>query len=145
MPASIPRKILARQHEITADFLKEIDRHLADIVENGTTEMYEIRDIAAIMHIHPTHLSNTIKLTTGRPPCFFFEEKIMVIAKKMLSETTLSIGAIAAALTFDPSNFTKFFRRFEGVTPKAYREAILMKKYEESETVTIKTEAVTTK
>jgi AraC-like DNA-binding protein len=29
---------------------------------------------------------------------------------------------IARHLTFDPSNFTKFFKHFEGITPKKFRE-----------------------
>src|ERR1700712_4812519 len=120
--APIPKKILARQHEITADFLKEIDKHLDDLLKNDLPDMFEIRDFAEILHIHPTHLSNTIKLTTGKAPCFFFEEKIMVIARDMLKDNGQSIAQIAFKLTFDPSNFTKFFKRFEGVTPKQYRE-----------------------
>ncbi|MCY1239108.1 DNA-binding transcriptional regulator AraC [compost metagenome] len=136
--AVILKKILARQNEITADFLKEIDKHLQDILEGRATEMFEIRDLAAQLFIHPTHLSNTIKLVTGKAPCFFFEEKIMVIAKSMLEENKLSIGQIAALLTFDPSNFTKFFKRFAGLTPKQYREQVLEEKFSlKTETVTI--------
>jgi AraC family transcriptional regulator of adaptative response / methylphosphotriester-DNA alkyltransferase methyltransferase len=119
---SIPKKILARQHEITADFLIAVDKHLGDIMENRIMDMMEIRDFADDLHIHPTHLSNTIKLTTGKAPCYFFEEKIMNIAKKMLQDTSIPIAEIASQLTFDPSNFTKFFKRFEGITPKQYRE-----------------------
>ncbi|TSJ38795.1 helix-turn-helix transcriptional regulator [Mucilaginibacter corticis] len=129
MAAPIPKKILARQHEITADFLKEIDKHLDDLLKNDLPDMFEIRDFAEILHIHPTHLSNTIKLTTGKAPCFFFEEKIMVIARDMLKDNDQSIAQIAFKLTFDPSNFTKFFKRFEGVTPKQYREHMLMQAY----------------
>jgi AraC family transcriptional regulator of adaptative response / methylphosphotriester-DNA alkyltransferase methyltransferase len=123
MPTPIPKKILARQHEIFADYLRELDKHLEDIVHERVTEMYEIRDFAEILHIHPTHLTNTIKLTTGKPPCFFFEERIMVIAKGMLQQHK-PIKEVAFKLTFDASNFTKFFKRFEGVTPKEYRERI---------------------
>jgi len=123
---TIPQKIFARQHEITADFLKEIDKHLDDIMANRAMDMMEIRDIADILHIHPTHLSNTIKLTTGRAPCYFFEEKIMRIAKEMLKDTSIPIARIASQLTFDPSNFTKFFKRFEGITPKQYREGVFV-------------------
>lgn len=118
---TVPKKILARQNEITADYLKAIDKHLDDVLNNRVLDMYEIRDFADEMHIHPTHLSNTIKLTTGKHPCFFFEEKIMGIAKTMLQENKASVAEIANRLTFDPSNFTKFFKRFEGVTPKQYR------------------------
>ena len=61
----IPTAIRARQHEITSNYLSEIDKHLSDIVEGRATEMFEIKEFADILHIHPTHLSNTIKLATG--------------------------------------------------------------------------------
>jgi AraC-like DNA-binding protein len=124
----IPKKILARRNEITADFLNEIDKHLLDIVEERVTEMFEIRDIANILHIHPRHLSNTIKLTTGNAACYYYEEKILTIAKAMLENNERSIKDIAVLLTYDPSNFTKFFKRFTGQTPTAYRETFLKNK-----------------
>jgi AraC family transcriptional regulator, regulatory protein of adaptative response / methylphosphotriester-DNA alkyltransferase methyltransferase len=135
MTQLIPTKILARQHEITRDYLNEIDKHLLDLIEGRRMDMYEIRDFAEILHIHPTHLSNTIKLTTGNAPCFYFEEKIMNAAKTMIEEDSKSINEIAVLLTFDPSNFTKFFKRFSGITPKQYREQIRM--------MQLKTEPVT--
>ncbi len=121
MTAAVPQKILARQHEITAAFLKELDIHLADIYHGRTTEMFEIRDFARILHIHPTHLSNTIKIATGKTACSFFEEKILDIAKLMLAQNDLAINEVATRLTYDPSNFTKFFKHFTGLTPKQYR------------------------
>ncbi len=124
----IPKKILARQHEITAEYLNHLDKHLAEIVDGSAQKMFEIRDFAGLMFIHPTHLTNTVKLVTGKHPCFFYEEKILVIAKRMLEENTMTIGAIAQHLTYDPSNFTKFFKHFTGQTPKQYREEILIKK-----------------
>ncbi|QIP15913.1 helix-turn-helix transcriptional regulator [Spirosoma aureum] len=133
----LPHKIAARQHEITADFMAVIDRHLADLLEGRVTDMYEIRDIADELHIHPTHLSNTIKLTTGQSPCYFFENKIMAIARTMLRDNRRTIADIAMTLTFDPSNFTKFFKRFQGVTPRQYREAILQEAWEKTEAITI--------
>lgn len=120
----IPKKILARQHEITADFLREVDLHLADIVAGRATEMLEVRDLADRLHIHPTHLSNTIKLATGHPPCYYFEARIMDIVRQQLRDTNRSVADIALSLTYDPSNFTKFFKRFQGCTPKQYREQV---------------------
>ena len=139
MPTTpIPKKILARQHEITADFLRLIDVHLADVVAGRTLEMLEIRDFADQLHIHPTHLSNTIKLTTGHSPCYYFEARIMDVARQQLLDPARSVAAIAAGLTFDASNFTKFFKRFAGCTPKQYREQVWATQREaKSETVTI--------
>jgi len=108
MPLPIPKKILARQHEITVDFLNAVEKHIGDVLDNKAEVMWEIRDFADHLHIHPTHLSNTIKLVTGKSPCFFVEEKIMIIAKDLLADHSRSINEIATILTFDPSNFTNF-------------------------------------
>ena len=139
MPSTpIPKKLLARQHEITADFRREVDQHIADIVAGRATEMWEVRDLAARLCIHPTHLSNTLKLTTGHSPCFYFEARIMDAARALLLEPRHSVAAVAATLTFDPSNFTKFFKRFQGCTPKQYREqAWAAQRAENAEAVTI--------
>lgn len=120
---NIPKKISARQHEITADFLKEVDKHLLDIVEERAFEMFQLRDFANILHIHPTHLTNIVKHTTGNHPCSYFEDKILNIAKSMLQNNEKSIASIATLLTYDPSNFTKFFKKYAGQTPKQYRES----------------------
>ena len=135
---ALPPNLFARQHEITADFRREVDRHLADIVAGRATEMLEIRDIAGQLCIHPTHLSNTHKLTTGHPPCHYFEAQILAVAQALLRDTDRPVAAIAANLTYDPSNFTKFFKRFAGCTPKQYREQVwAQRRAEVSEVVTI--------
>jgi AraC family transcriptional regulator of adaptative response / methylphosphotriester-DNA alkyltransferase methyltransferase len=134
----IPKKILARQHEITADFRRLVASHVADVAAGRATEMLEIRDFASQLCIHPTHLSNTLKLTTGQPPCFFFEAEILAVAQALLRDTTRPVADIAASLTYDPSNFTKFFKRFAGVTPKQYREEVwATRRAENSELLTI--------
>jgi AraC family transcriptional regulator of adaptative response / methylphosphotriester-DNA alkyltransferase methyltransferase len=135
----LPKKIMLRQREITADYLMAVDKHLEDILANRVMDMYEIRDFANDMHIDARHLSNTIKLVTGQSPCYFYEEKIMDIARKQLRETNVPVSEIAIRLTYDPSNFVKFFKRFEGTTPKKYREKMQssVADIEETETLTI--------
>ncbi|HVI46429.1 MAG TPA: AraC family transcriptional regulator [Chitinophaga sp.] len=119
---AIPQKYLSRQAELTEIFIHEVDKHIDDIVAGRTDVMYHIKDIARIMFVHPVHLSNTIKLYSGHAPCYFFENRLMDEAKRMLRDTDLSITDIATRLTFDNSNFTKFFKRFAGVTPGAWRK-----------------------
>jgi AraC-like DNA-binding protein len=122
----LPQKFFARRHEIAADYIKELDKHLDDIVSGRATEMFEVRDFADLIHVHPVHLSNTIKAATGYAPCYFFEKRLMDISKSMLENTNMPISEIARILTYDPSNFTKFFKHFAGKTPKQYREAYLI-------------------
>lgn len=131
------KQIRARQLEITRQFLDELDKHLDDVLAARATEMYEISDFADLMHIHPRHLTNTVKLTTGKSPCDFFEERLVAISKRLLAESDDSISAIASSLTYDPSNFTKFFKRFTGLTPKQYRERARLERH------ALKTEGLT--
>jgi AraC family transcriptional regulator, regulatory protein of adaptative response / methylphosphotriester-DNA alkyltransferase methyltransferase len=110
-----------RQKEIVDTYAAELDKHLAAIKSGEADEMLEIGDFARIMHIHPTHLSNTIHEVLGVSACSIFEHKILTMAKDMLLNTNLSIAQIARQLTYDPSNFTKFFKNYEGMTPKQFR------------------------
>lgn len=123
----IPTRILDRQKEITSDFMKIVDDNLIDVVSGKAEEIYGIRTVAGLMNIHPKHLSNTIKHVTGNSPCSFVENKILDIVKTHLEENKMNIGDIAKMLTYDPSNFTKFFKKYIGVTPKQYREDHLSK------------------
>ena len=126
----LPKKILSRQADITSEFLVQVEKHLDEILTGKAVKMYHIKDIAALMYIHPVHLSNTIKLTMGNSPCYFLEEKLMDEARRLLREGQLTIAVIAERLLFDTSNFTKFFKRFEGITPSAYREQEALRSWE---------------
>ena len=138
MPASlVPKKVLARQHEITAEFTRLVHAHVDDLAAGRATEALEIRDFASQLCIHPTHLSNTLKLTTGEAPCAIYERKLVAAAKELLLNAQSSISEVAGRLTYDPSNFTKFFKRFVGVTPREFREqAWAARRAENSEVLT---------
>lgn len=130
---AVPKKLLTRKDEITADFFRLLDEHISNILEGKVQEMFHIKDFAALLHIHPTHFSNTIKLTTGKSPCDFMEVRLAEEAKKMLRDTAMPIADICYRLTFhEPTNFTKFFKTMEGMTPRQYR-----KQFVESESLTI--------
>ncbi|MGV3546456.1 MAG: helix-turn-helix domain-containing protein [Pedobacter sp.] len=121
----IPKKLLTRKEEITKDFFALLEKHIDDILSGRTEQMYHIKDFAAHLFIHPTHFSNTIKLTTGYSPCHFAEQRVMDEARKMLSQTDMPIHEISYRLTFnEPTNFTKFFKSFEGITPRQFRKQL---------------------
>jgi AraC-like DNA-binding protein len=114
---------MKRSKEITAAFLKELDQHMDDLKSGKAASTFQVQDIAALLHIHPTHLSNTVQEELKRSPCDIYEERLMYIAKELILTTDLSIAEIARQLTFDPSNFSKFFKHFAGTTPKKFRDA----------------------
>lgn len=120
----IPQKYLSRQAEITELFMQVMNKHMDDFMAGRAAEMFHIKDIASIMCLHPVHISNVIKLHTGFPPCYFYELRIAREAKALLSDPSLSVSNVANRLTYDTSNFTKFFKEYEGVTPTEYRKKL---------------------
>ncbi|MCS3799464.1 helix-turn-helix domain-containing protein [Niastella sp. OAS944] len=117
-------KVSARQKEIVHQYEAELDKHMLELKAGGVEVMHEISDLARIMNIHPIHLSNTVKAVTGRSACDLFEEKLVILSKELLTNTNLPVAEIARQLTYDPSNFTKFFKKYVKMTPKTYRDSL---------------------
>ena len=123
--ARIPDEYVSRKAEILAQFKLVLEKHLDDLMAGRIDKMFEIKDIADILCLHPVHLSKVIKLETGHHACYLYEQRILQEAKKLLADTTLPIGLIAHKLDYDVSNFTKFFKKFSGMTPSLYRKSLL--------------------
>ena len=115
----------SRPEELKEIYVSLIDEHLDDLINNRAGEMHEIEKFADLMFIHPTHLSNTIKEVTGISACGIYQDKIMNAAQKLLSEPDRSIKAIAFTLSFEPSQFSKWFKKHNGVSPKQFRASII--------------------
>lgn len=115
-------EVSTRQRELVQKYLFQLDKHIADLKQGRATRALEIKEFAALLHVHPVHLSNTVKEVTGRSTCSWYEEELVTISKELLQETDLTIATIARQLTYDPSNFTKFFKHYTGVTPKQFRK-----------------------
>jgi AraC family transcriptional regulator, regulatory protein of adaptative response / methylphosphotriester-DNA alkyltransferase methyltransferase len=113
-----------RQKQIVRNYLDLLDKHMSQLRTGSAEKTLEISDFADHLHIHPRHLSNTIHEVTGTSPCDIYERRLLEVSKEMLRKTNLSISQIARQLTYDPSNFTKFFKQYEGSTPKAYRKSL---------------------
>jgi AraC-like DNA-binding protein len=125
MPAATASEVSIRQQEIVRDFNILLDRHMDELRNGKAEKTYEIRDFADALHIHATHLSNTLHEALGQSPCDIYELRLIGLAKELLLNSTQSIGNIAAQLCYDPSNFTKFFKQYEQQTPKQFRKANL--------------------
>lgn len=111
-----------RSDEITSEYFAFLDIHIEEVANGKITDFLELNQIAQLLHVSHTHLSDTIQQTTGHHPCHFYDSKIVEKAKKLLLETDLSIAGIAKKLTYDPSNFSKFFKSWTGNTPGNFRK-----------------------
>jgi len=55
--ATIPQVYVSRQAEILAQFQRVLDSHLDDFLAGRVEQLYELREIAAVLCLHPVHLS----------------------------------------------------------------------------------------
>lgn len=123
--AILPRKILSRKDEITADFFSLMENHVQELLDGKTNRRMHAADFGELLFIHPRHLTNTIKLTTGKSPCDFMEERLLLESQKLLTETNLPIADIALRFGYnEPTNYTKFFKGMCGITPREFRKRL---------------------
>lgn len=111
-----------RGEEITTNYFEFLDQHIEDVTNGDVAEFLELNQIASKLNISHSHLSDTLQKSTGYHPCHFYDLKIIEKAKFLLTETNFSIAEVARKLTYDPSNFGKFFKKFTGKTAGEFRK-----------------------
>lgn len=111
-----------RRQQLTMEYFNVIDRHIYDLASGRCTAVMTLKEVAEILFVHPRHLSNVVKDVTGNSTCHHFEFKLVKLAQQMLLKPDLSIKDIALKLDYDPSNFTKFFKKYAGQTPTIFRK-----------------------
>ncbi len=121
---ALPGETLTRKDEITTSFLQLMEEHIADLLSGRADGRFNASDFARKLFIHPRHLTNTLRETTGKSPCDFMEQRILAEAQQMLRETAMSIADIGYRFGYnEPTNFTKFFKGMAGITPLHYRKS----------------------
>ena len=111
-----------RGAEIAKDYFSFLDQHIEDVLSGKAPEFMELGAIAQKLAISHGHLSDTIQKEFGQHPCHYYDAKIIDKAKELLLETDKPIAEIALLLTYDPSNFSKFFKKWTGETPGTFRK-----------------------
>ena len=99
-----------------------IVREFGELVIQHYTHERNIAFYARKLGITATHLSNTIKASTGKTVITIIAEMVINDAKAQLKSTTIPINQIAESLNFaNVSFFGKYFKRYVGMSPVSYR------------------------
>ncbi|MBN2743065.1 AraC-like DNA-binding protein [Breznakibacter xylanolyticus] len=92
------------------------------LVEENNLKNLSLKEYADRLAVTPNHLTQTVKLLTGKTSSQIIKAKQILEIKRLLVHTNLSVAEIAHQLNFDDqSYFTKFFKRESGYLPLQYR------------------------
>ena len=92
-------------------------------VEDHRSEMVTMRDMANLCHLSPSYFSKIFPREAGETFTDYVNRRKVEWAKQKLRDSAESVSAIAFALGYvDTSYFIKVFKKFEGITPLAYRQ-----------------------
>jgi AraC family transcriptional activator of pobA len=80
---------------------------------------------ADALAVTPDHLSRTCRNVAGQSAQELLHERVMLEARRLLAYTAAPVAAIAGQLGYvDPAYFSKFFAKYVGHTPSAYRNLV---------------------
>lgn len=106
---------VSRREKITQQFRKMVAEHFP--------EHKEVAYYADHLNITPKYLSEVLQVELGKSAKNFIDEFVMMEAKSLLKQTTMSIQEISHWLGFeDASHFTKSFKKLVKNTPSEYRQ-----------------------
>ena len=103
---------------------EKIAQMFRKLVAEHFPEHKEVAFYATALHITPKYLSEVLQAELGKPAKAFIDEYVIMEAKSLLKQTSLSIQEICYWLGFeDASHFNKSFKKQTNTTPTEYRKS----------------------
>lgn len=108
---------------LTAAFTTLFDKDFETLQQYKPTTIKTLGEYARLLNVSQNHLNDTVRAVSGKTPGTLIRERIVKETSQLLIHTRLSIAEICFLFNFeDPSYFTRFFKRYTGMTPKHHRE-----------------------
>ena len=113
-PVTLPEAV-GYNTTLLHNFRELVDKHFASLRLP--------KDYAVMLYITPNHLNALCKDLLGVPAGQVIRDRVMLEAKRLLSNFDLPITEVARSLHFaDSSYFIKFFKKYAGTTPDIFRK-----------------------
>ncbi len=104
---------------------KTVLKNFNALINENFNTLHEVGDYASLMNISAGHLSEVVKLQSGKPAIKHIHERLTLEARRLLFHTNYSLKEIAFDLGFsEASYFNRFFKRETDTTPLEYRTNI---------------------
>ena len=83
-----------------------------------------LNECSEILSYHTSYIWRILKEEKNLTFSEYIEQYKIKLAKKLLTETDMTVGAIAEKLNYtNAQNFIRFFNKVVGTTPGKYRQA----------------------
>lgn len=106
---------ITRKEELVMRFMKILPANFKNV--------RSVQAYASMLNITPKYLSQTLKEITGKTAGDFIDEMVMMEAKILLSDPSLSISQVSDCLGFsDQFFFSNYFKKHAGISPSGYRK-----------------------
>lgn len=101
-------------------------RNFERLLEEHFRELRLPKEYAALLYITPNHLNALCKDSVGLSAGEIIRDRVVLEAKRLLTNPGFSVGDVARALNFaDVSYFVKFFKKYTDLTPEVFRKTML--------------------
>ena len=82
-----------------------------------------VRAYAGLLHLTANHLNVLCRQRLGKTASQLIHERVVTEARRLLRHSALPVGEVGYALGFDdPSYFGRYFRKYAGQSPEAFRQ-----------------------
>ncbi|MBO4573167.1 MAG: helix-turn-helix domain-containing protein [Clostridia bacterium] len=99
--------------------------NVIDYIHLHYAEKITVKDLCAVALMSKTLLTEQFNKTMGQSPSEYVNYYRILVAKKLLTETDMSIARIAAETGFfDNSHFSKTYIKFENISPLKLRKTL---------------------
>ncbi|HEX6127542.1 MAG TPA: AraC family transcriptional regulator, partial [Candidatus Limnocylindria bacterium] len=100
-------------------------RRAASILDDRYAESVTLSGLADELDRHPAYLARAFRAAYGRPVGTYLREVRVRRAAELLGGTETAIAEVALRVGFvDQSHLTRWFVRFVGLSPAAYRATV---------------------
>lgn len=120
--------VICRYVSDTENRNENLVQNICEYIDNNLSEDISLSMIADKMHVSEGHLSRVFKKQMDKSIMEYITEKRMEEAKRLLTETSLSVEKIANLSGYrTPHYFGQKFKETYGYTPTRYRELVRQK------------------
>jgi len=82
-----------------------------------------VSDYAELLHLSANHLNALCRRVLNKTASALIHERVITEAQRLLSHSALGVAQVAYELGFeDASYFVRYFRKYAGTTPEAFRQ-----------------------